>query len=178
MSSGIPTSSSTIQSIATGLDTINDYVGRSLSWLGAAMALLVFTIVVLRSFFNVGSIAAQEIVTYLHATIFMLCLAYTAKEGGHVRVDILYRRFKPLKKAWVNALGSIMLLIPYAIFLTWVSWDFAVEAWQIKEGSINPGGIPALFLLKSLIPLAGILLILHGIAELLKNLMAITFKLD
>jgi len=111
----------------------------------------------------------------MHAMVFMLCLAYTAGSDGHVRVDILYRRLSVRGKAWVNAVGGIVFLLPYTIFLFAISWHFVVESWAIGEASINPGGIPAVFLLKTLIPTAALMLALHGLSDVLTQLISITY---
>lgn len=157
------------------IDSLNDVIGRYLSWLTLVMAILVVVVVATRSLFDAGSTALQESVTYLHATLFMLCLAYTAKEGGHVRVDIFYRRFSTPNKAWVNAVGALIFLLPFSLFLLFISAHFVIESWSIQEGSINPGGINAVFLLKTLLPLAGILLGLHALSELLSNALCLTY---
>lgn len=132
------------------------------------MALTILVVVLGRQF-NFGSLALQESVTYMHAMIFMLCLGFALKEQEHVRVDIVYRRLNRRQKAWVDAVGSIVFLLPFAIFLMVISVQFALESWRIHEGSSNPGGIHAVYLLKTLIPVGGFLLALQGIAQLIQN---------
>lgn len=155
--------------VSTFISGINDILGRILSGLTIIMALTIVLVVISRAA-NIGNLAIQESVTYMHGLVFMLCLAFTLKEGGHVRVDIFYRRMSLSSQAWVDVIGSIIFLLPFAIFLTLVSWHFVLESWKIFEGSPNPGGIQGVFLLKSLIPLSGFLLALQAIAELLRNL--------
>jgi TRAP-type mannitol/chloroaromatic compound transport system permease small subunit len=99
----------------------------------------------------------------------MLGAAYALKRGAHVRVDIFYRRFSPRTRAWVDALGGIVFLMPFCLFVLGVSWQFVTESWAIREISSEPGGIPAVYLLKTLIPLMAINLLLQGIAETLRN---------
>ncbi|MFL0811008.1 MAG: TRAP transporter small permease subunit [Agarilytica sp.] len=139
------------------------------------MAVITFGIVVTRGLFNVGSIAVQEVVTYLHAALFLLCIAYTAQKDGHVRVDVLYRDMSPNAKAWVNACGAVLLLLPFAIFITLTSWRFVTDSWGMMEGSSNPGGLPLVFLLKTLIPVAGILMGIRAVSEVLRQLYQISF---
>ncbi|HIL92137.1 MAG TPA: TRAP transporter small permease subunit [Cycloclasticus sp.] len=129
-----------------------------------------FGIVVLRYGFNIGSIAAQESITYMHGLVFMLAIAHTLKINGHVRVDILYQRWGKKGQAWVNFLGSIFLLLPVCLFIMFISWEYVSTSWSYFEGSREAGGIDAVFLLKSLIPLMAILLLLQGISEALKAL--------
>lgn len=158
-----------LHSVVRSIDTFTDRSGRILAWLSLAMAALTALIVFLRYGFNFGSIAAQEAVTYMHACLFMLGAAYTLKVGGHVRVDIFYQRFSPRGQAWVNSLGGIVFLLPFCVFIFGVSWNYVAESWAIMERSAEPGGIPAVFLLKSLIPLMAVNLFCQGLAEVLRN---------
>ena len=151
------------------MDIITDRTGRLLAWLVLAMALLTTTVVVLRYGFNIGSIMAQEGVTYMHACLFMLGAAYALKSGAHVRVDIFYRNFSPRTRAWVNSVGGIVFLMPLCAFIFFSSWNYVSESWIVRETSPEPGGIPAVFLLKSVIPLMALNLFLQGLAEILRN---------
>jgi len=151
------------------IDVFTDRSGRILAWLSLGMALLTALIVILRYGFNVGSITSQEAVIYMHGCLFMLGAAYTLKTDGHVRVDILYRNFSLRTRAWINSLGGIVFLIPLCIFILGVSWNYVLESWAIREVSPEPGGIPAVFLLKSLLPVMAINLLLQGIAETVRN---------
>jgi len=151
------------------MDIITDRTGRLLAWLVLAMALLTTAVVVLRYGFNIGSIMAQEGVTYMHACLFMLGAAYALKSGAHVRVDIFYRNFSPRTRAWVNSVGGIVFLMPLCAFIFFSSWNYVSESWIVRETSPEPGGIPAVFLLKSVIPLMALNLFLQGLAEILRN---------
>ena len=151
------------------IDIFTDWTGRMLAWLVLAMALLTTIVVVMRYGFNLGSIMSQEAVTYMHGCLFMLGTAYALKSGAHVRVDIFYRNFGPRGKAWVNCLGGIVFLMPLCAFIGISSWNYVTESWLIHETSPEPGGIPAVFLLKSVIPLMAFNLFLQGLAEVLRN---------
>ena len=157
------------------LDALAEFTGRVVAWGTLLMVLITFAVVLLRYLFDTGWIAMQESVTYLHATVFMLGSAYTLKHGGHVRVDIFYQKLGMRGKAWVNLLGTLFLLLPMMIFIFWVSWDYVVESWKVLEGSREAGGLPGVFLLKTLILLLPLtLLLLQGISLLLKSLRVIT----
>ncbi len=158
------------------IDNINLGVGRTLAWLTLLMVLLVALVVLMRTFFGVGSIALQESVTYLHATVLMLCLGYNLQQGGHVRVDVFYGRLPAVRKAWVNALGSVVFLLPFALFLVFASINFVTKSWAIGETSADPGGLPVVYLLKTLIPLSGILLALQAVSEIFRSLIKITWQ--
>lgn len=151
------------------IETFTEITGRILAWLTLLMMLTLCLVVALRYGFEIGSVALQEAVTYLHGCIFMLGAAYTLKRDGHVRVDIFYRRFSPRAKAWVNSLGGILFLLPLCVYIFIVSWDFVAQSWWIREVSSEPGGIPAVFLLKTLIPLMAVNLGLQAIALVLQS---------
>mgnify|MGYP003630390522 CR=1 FL=1 len=151
------------------IDIFTEWSGRMLAWLVLAMALLTAVVVVMRYGFNVGSITIQETVIYMHGCLFMLGIAYALKSEAHVRVDIFYRNFGPRGKAWVNCLGGIVFLMPLCAFIGFSSWNYVTESWLVQETSPEPGGIPAVFLLKSIIPLMAFNLFLQGLAETLRN---------
>lgn len=158
------------QRLVRTIDTLTEWTGKVIAWLSAVMALLTTVVVVMRYGFNSGSIAGQEAVTYLHATLFMLGAAYALKTDAHVRVDVFYRRFNPVTRAWINALGGIIFLLPLCVLIVMMSSDYVQQAWRIREISSDAGGIPAVFLLKSLIPAMAVTLLLQGVAEILRNL--------
>lgn len=155
------------------IDTFTEYLGKIIAWLTLLMVLLTFAIVVLRYGFNLGWIAMQESVLYFHGIVFILGAAYTLKHDGHVRVDIFYQKFSLKQKAWVNFLGAVILLLPVCLFIFFVSVDYVFAAWQIMERSSEAGGLPLVYLNKSLIIALAITLIAQGVAEVLRNLMII-----
>jgi TRAP-type mannitol/chloroaromatic compound transport system permease small subunit len=156
-------------------DGFSELVGKAASWCSILMVVVTFYIVITRYVFNTGSIAVQESIIYLNALLFLLTAGYTLKHDGHVRVDIFYGPASPRYKAWVNFLGSLFLLLPVSIFILWVSWDYVVSAWRIRESSPEAGGIPYVYLLKSLIAVMAALIILQGITEMLRNLLFLFF---
>lgn len=159
-----------LSSVAARLDRFAERIGQATAWLSLALVLVTFGVVVLRYLFQLGWIAMQESILYLHATLFLLGAAYTLKEDAHVRVDIFYRDFSVRRKALVDLAGSVLLLLPVCGFLLWVSWDYVATAWALREASGEAGGLPYVYLLKTLIPLAALLLILQGISQALASL--------
>jgi len=159
-----------LTSIANVIDRLNETIGRALAWLTLLTVLITFAVVVLRYGFDWGSIAMQESVNYLHALVFMAGAAYTLKHNEHVRVDILYTRLSPRGKAWVDLFGTLILLLPFCIFLMWVSFPYVINSWQLLEGSREAGGLPLVYLLKSFIPLMGLLLLLQGLSLIARSL--------
>jgi TRAP-type mannitol/chloroaromatic compound transport system permease small subunit len=159
-----------LTALADRLDALAEWTGRAVSWLTLGIVLITFTVVVLRYAFDLGWIAMQESMMYLHALVFMLGAAYTLKRDGHVRVDIFYRRLSPEGRAWVDLCGALFLLLPVCVFLFWVSGDYVASAWSIREGSRDAGGLPWVYVLKTAIPLMAALLILQGISQACRSL--------
>ena len=155
------------------LTTINRTIGQAVAYLALVMALITLTIVILRYGFSIGSIALQESVMYMHAVLFMLGLGYTMQSDGHVRVDILYSRTSPNTQRWINLAGHLLFLMPLAVLLIVYSWDFVLASWRVREASPEVGGIPGIFLLKSLIPISAALLLLEAVIESLKTLLEV-----
>ena len=158
---------------AGSIDRIIAWLGRIICWCVPAMAPLVLIIVVLRYGFNTGAIAAQESVQYLHATVFMLGAAVTLGADQHVRVDIFYRGFSARQKAWVNILGHIVFTLPVCGLIGWGSLDYVLDSWSAREASPEPGGLPFVFLLKTLIPVMALLLALQSLAQCRRALSAL-----
>ncbi|EAQ97634.2 TRAP-type mannitol/chloroaromatic compound transport system, small permease component [Congregibacter litoralis KT71] len=156
-------------SFIQAVDRFTLFFGRLLAWCALAMALLTAAVVTLRYGFATGAIAMQEAVTYLHGSLFMLGVAYALKTGAHVRVDIFYRSFSARHRAWVDALGGIVFLLPLCAVIVFVSWGYVADSWAIRESSPEPGGIPYLYLLKTLLPLMAINLAIAGIADISRN---------
>lgn len=154
-----------IASIARALDRVADRVGRAVMWLAVLLVLLQLAVVVLRYGFSTSFIQLQESVVYTHATLFMLGIAYTMLHEGHVRVDILYGDWPPRRRAWIDLIGVIAAVIPFALLVLWTCWPFVAASWRIREGAIAYGGLPFQYLLKSLIPAMAVLLLLQAVAH-------------
>ena len=163
-----------IELISTSLEQFIDWTGRFVSWLVLAMVLVTFLVVVLRYVFDLGWIALQESISYLHSIVFLVGAAYTLKHNGHVRVDIFYSQLSERGKAWVDLIGHLFILMPVMVFIIWVSWPYIEASWQVTESSREAGGLPGVYLLKSLILLMASLLILQGFALILRCLLKIT----
>ena len=152
------------------IDTLNESLGRWISWLALAMVLVMGLIVVLRYAFQTGSIALQESVMYLNALIFTFGAAYTLKQQGHVRVDVFYNRLSPRARGLIDLLGTGIFLSLTAGFIIWASWDYVAVSWRIREGSAESSGLPYVYLLKASLLVLPLLLIIQGIAEAMKSL--------
>jgi len=155
------------------LDQFSDATGKLVSWLTLAMMLITALVVIMRYLLNTGSIALQESITYMHGMVFLLATAYALKQQAHVRVDIIYQKLSVRSQAIIDLLGTLFFLLPFCLFLLWVSYDYVVFSWALLESSPEPGGLPAVFLLKTLIPLMALMLLLQGIAEIIRNILVL-----
>jgi TRAP-type mannitol/chloroaromatic compound transport system permease small subunit len=133
--------------------------GKSVAWLTVVMVLLTFTIVVLRYGFNLGWIWLQETLTYLHVAVFTIVAAWTLQQDGHVRVDIFYAAMSDRKRALVDLAGTLLFLVPFCIFILIIAWPYVANSWKLLETSREAGGLPLVFLLKSLILVMPVLLL-------------------
>ncbi|MCG6937996.1 MAG: TRAP transporter small permease subunit [Gammaproteobacteria bacterium] len=161
--------------VLTGAEAFIDWSGRTVSWLSIFLVLVMFAVVVLRYVFDSGSIALQEVTTYLHASVFLVGMAYTMQRDAHVRVDIFYSRFSRQTKAWVNLFGAVFFLLPFMLFISWVSWEYIADSWSVLEGSREAGGLPGVFLLKSLILVMTFLLSLQACTQIARNIEIILY---
>ncbi|MEZ5465241.1 MAG: TRAP transporter small permease subunit [Lysobacteraceae bacterium] len=133
----------------------------------ALMVLLMFGLVAARYLFSIGSIAGQEAVQWLHALAFLLGASVALRADAHVRIDILQQRWSQRTRDVVELLGLLLLLLPFCVFVAWISLDYVAASWSVREASREPGGLPALYLLKTLIPVAAALLGLQALARVL-----------
>jgi len=151
------------------IDQLNDRVGRATSWLTAVMVVVTTSDVLLRYVFNTSFVFIQELEWHLFAVLFLMAAGYTHLKGKHVRVDILYTRLSPRRQALVDLVFGLLFLFPTCFLLIKSSLPFVAHSWAVLEGSPDPGGLPARYLLKAVIPVGFILIGLQGISETIKN---------
>ena len=151
------------------IDGLNEYIGICVSWLTTLMVLVVFYDTVMRYAFKKGNVAIQELEWHIFAVVFLIGAAYALKNGAHVRVDIIYTRLSARIRAWIDFLGSIFFLIPFAVIVIYSTQDFIANSWEVREMSPDPGGLPARYILKAMIPTGFVLLILQATSEMFKN---------
>ena len=156
------------------VDRLNDWIGRAVAWLVLGMVLLGAFNAVARyagrwAGFNLSSNAYLELQWYLFSLVFLLGAAHTLRRDAHVRVDVLYGRLAPRKQAWIDIVGTLVFLIPFCLFVLWLSWPMVRNSWQVLEVSSDPGGLPR-YPIKSVILVAFVLLLLQGVAEIFRRL--------
>ncbi|NOR19034.1 MAG: TRAP transporter small permease subunit [Xanthomonadales bacterium] len=149
--------------VLNGVRRVVEVSGQAVAWLTLVMVLLTFSIVILRYGFNLGWIWLQEIVIYFHVAVFTIAAAWTLQQDGHVRVDIFYTNMPAKKRALVDLLGTVLFLVPFCLFVLIVSWPYVANSWQLLESSREAGGLPLVFVLKSLILILPALLLGQGV---------------
>ena len=124
---------------------------------------------------DMGSVLLHDVVLYLHGGLFLLGSAFALKRGAHVRVDIFYRGFSDVKKAWVDLMGNIIFLQPVCWAILFYSWGYVEFSWRIMEVSPEPDGLPFVYLQKSLLIALAILLGMQSLSEIFKSLIKIRY---
>jgi len=161
-----------IQRMIDVIDSVSESVGRFVSWLLLLMVLLICYDVGMRYLFQSGSVALQELEWHIFSLVFLLGAAYTMKHGDHVRVDVFYqsRFMNERHRAMVDFIGGLIFLLPFCILVIVGSLPFIESAYNFSEGSPDPGGLPYRFILKAAIPFGFFLLLLQGVAAMLRSL--------
>ncbi len=156
------------------IDAVNDAVGRATAWLTLAMVLVTFLVAVLRYVFSLGWVWMQESYVWLHGIVFMVGAGYALLHGGHVRVDIFYRPKSARYKAWVDLAGVVLLLLPVVVMVMAMSWDYVLASWARLEESREAGGLPALYLLKTVIWAFCILVGMQGLSLAARSVLVLS----
>ena len=156
--------------ISQVIDLISEKIGIFTAYLILPMIIITFLVAFMRYVLDVGSIAIQEIIIYLHALVFSVGAAFTLKNDMHVRIDIFYNNYKRDFKKIINILGASLFLIPTCILIFITSWDYVISSILLLESSKEAGGLPILYILKSYILLLCITLFFQAISEIFKNL--------
>ena len=152
------------------IDKLTDNIANGLLYILTVLIVLVFSTVFFRYVFNMSYIIIQEIIMYLHALIFMFGISYALKENSHVKIDVLYNTLNKRIQRVISIAGLVSFILPTALFVIYISIDMVTQSWVIFEGSSEAGGLNLVFILKSLIPISGILIFLQGISELIKHI--------
>lgn len=160
----------------TVIDQINEWIGRTVSWLSLALVLIIVGDVFLRYAFSITSSASFELEWHLFAVIFLLSAGWALGKDKHVRVDVFYSQFTPRGKAIVNVTGTVLLLLPLCVVGFMEGMQFVQNSYLLRETSPDPGGLPARYLVKSAIPIGFALLGLQGLSEILKGFKVLVGK--
>ena len=167
-----------LKSFAQGIDALNNWIGKTISWLTTILVVLVCFDVITRYLFSDTQAWIMELEWHLFALTFLLGAAYCFLHDKHVRVDLFYAKFSDKDKAMVNFIGALLFLIPWCIVIIKVSYDYALQSYLMGETSPDPGGLPALYIVKFAITIGVFLLLLQAISSLIKSGLTLFSKTD
>ncbi len=159
--------------LADAIDWFIDLVGRTISWLALAVALVMGANVFMRYGLSVGYIWSQELEWHLLVPLTLIGMSYALRHGEHVRVDVLFTNFSDRAKHAINVISAVIAMV-FSALVIWLSINFVLQSWNLNEGSPNPGGLPALYLMKAMIPLGFALLFLQSLSQAIQA--AIAFR--
>lgn len=157
--------------LAQGIDRLNAFFGKSVSWLSFALVIIICVDVILRYALNMTRIWVIELETYAFSLLFLLGGAWTWQSDDHVRVDVFYSRLSPQGKRWIDLLGTLLFLFPWTWILMQVGLQFFYESWKIGESSSQSGGLPAIYIIKFFMLLGFVLLFLQGVSHCIQILL-------
>jgi TRAP-type mannitol/chloroaromatic compound transport system permease small subunit len=155
------------QSLLHAADRISMAVGKAFAWLIVVLMLLVVAEVFKRYALNAPTAWVFDASNMIYGTLFMMGGAYTLCQDGHVRGDFFYGSAKPRTQATLDLVLYVLFFMPGVIALTWAGWNYAADSWAIHEQTFNADPLP-LYPFKSVIPLAGLIVLLQGLAEILR----------
>lgn len=158
-----------LRELARKIDALQERIGRGVSWLMFGMVVVVFSDVVFRYVFNKSSVFTQELEWHLFGLVYLLAAGYTMLYDEHVRIDILYARWSPRRKAAVDLAMLFVMFLPSALMILITTWPFVKHSFAVNEGSPDPGGIPFRWAYKSVILVGFGLLIVQAFSQAVKN---------
>ena len=162
-----------MQQLLLAIDRISTFVGQAFSWLIVALTLMITWEVFSRYVLDAPHAWAFDVMIILYGTLFMMAGAYTLAKSGHVRGDVLYGFFMPRTQATIDLVLYVLFFIPGVFALTYAGYYFAAESWAIHEHSNITADGPPIYPFKTILPLAGIFLLMQGIVEIVRCVICI-----
>ena len=158
----------TAQRLVRTIDQVSYWSGKVCAWLIVALTLVVCVEVFKRYILNAPTAWIFDFNNMLYGTLFMMCGAYTLAQGGHVRADFVYGRLQPRTQAALDLALYILFFVPGILALIYAGYDYARDSWLIGEHSTVTAEGPPVYHFKSVIPVAGVLVMLQGLAEIIR----------
>ena len=157
-----------MQKLLLFIDRVSTWVGQAFSWFIVALTLLISWEVFSRYVLNQPHAWAFDVMIMFYGTLFMMAGAYTLSKNGHVRGDVLYSFFQPRTQATIDLVLYALFFIPGVIALCWAGYTYAAESWAINEHSNITADGPPIYPFKSIIPVAGVILLVQGVVEIVR----------
>ncbi|MBX3553105.1 MAG: TRAP transporter small permease subunit [Pseudolabrys sp.] len=167
-----------LRGFALFIDKLNAALGRYLSGLVWAIAIVCAVVVVLRYVFLISFTWMQELYVWIHAVVFLTAASFAMLVNAHVRVDILYNKWSLKTRAIVEILGAVFFTLPWLVVLAFLTWPFVLDSWKILEGSSQPNGLPGVYLFRSLLLVFCALMILQCLAVIARGILALSGDKD
>jgi len=162
-----------LEILVRSIDAFNDVIGRTVMWMTLGTVLVCFAVVTLRYVFSIGYTWMAEMYVWQHAAVFLVGAGYTMRHGGHVRVDVFYAKFSPRRKAMVDIFGTVVFLFPWLFVLAYLSREFILGSWAIREPSFQANGLQGLYLLKTCMWVFCGVVALQGVALIARSLLVL-----
>ena len=158
-----------LEAVARACDAINARIGQAVAWVTLAVVLIQVTVVVMRYVFGIGSLSMQQSVVYLHAVVFTVAAGYALLDDAHVRIDIFYSKLDPRRRALINLLGSVCVLMPICAVIAVQAWPYVLASWQAREGAPEGVGLQGIFVLKTVLLIYPALLTIQGLSIAIRS---------
>src|SRR6187549_1510047 len=162
-----------VQSVLHAIDGLSTWVGKAFAWFLMILMTVVCVEVFKRYFLNAPTAWIFDLDNMLYGTLFMTCGAYTLAQNAHVRGDFLYSSMRPRMQAWLDLVLYVVFFIPGIAALIYAGYHYAADSWHIAEHSNVTAEGPPVYHFKSVIPLAGVLIMLQGVAEIVRCLVCL-----
>ncbi len=159
--------------IVKAISAFNGFLGNVFSWFTLGIVLVCFCVVVLRYLFQTSFVWMQDLYVWMNGAMFTGIAGYVLMRDGHVRVDIFYRPWSPRRKAWLDLLGFFLFLAPFVTTVLIWTWTYVQRSWRFHESSMNVGGLPGLFIVKTFILIFAVVILLQGIAMVLRSILVL-----
>ena len=154
-------------------ESLSIWIGRAFGWCILVLTLSVTYEVFVRYVLNAPTVWAFDMMVQMYGGLFLMAGAYALAQDAHVRGDVLYRLFPPKVQAKIDLTLYILFFFPGMLALVYFGYEIAADSWRYKEVSWNSPARIQIYFFKSLIPLAGGLLILQGISEVMRCILCI-----
>ncbi len=163
--------------LARGIDAMNEWIGRKVIWLIFASILISAGNAIMRKLFDLSSNAWLEAQWYLFGASFMLAAAYTLKENEHIRIDVIYGGRPRRTQHWIDLLGHVFFLLPFAALMTWMLVPYAYAAWVSGQVSSNAGGL-IIWPARAVLAFGFVLLLAQSLSEIVKKIAVMRGLID
>jgi len=157
-----------MQKVLLFIDKLSTWIGKAFSWFIVGLTLLISWEVFSRYVLVRPHAWAFDAMIMLYGTLFMMAGAYTLAKNGHVRGDVLYGFFRPRVQAAIDLTLYLVFFLPGVVALTYAGYDYAAESWAINEHSNITAEGPPIYPFKTIIPVAGAILLLQGFVEIIR----------